>query len=47
MRELTMMNDAVLQQSLSKVDPFLWFAYLPDFYEPRYKLTTEKKQRKK
>lgn len=38
-RALTMMNNSIFQQCLSQVDPFLWFAYLPNVCEPWYKLT--------
>lgn len=38
---LTVMNDSIFQQRLSQVDPLLWFAYLSNLCEPRYKLTAE------
>lgn len=39
-----MMDDAVLQQSLSQIDPFFWFAYLPNFFQPTNELTGKKKR---
>lgn len=44
-KTLTMMDDAILQQSLSQIDPFFWFAYLPNFFQPRNKLTGKKEMK--
>lgn len=42
--ELTVVDDAVFQQSLTQVDSFLLVARLTDFHQPGHKLTGEKKQ---
>lgn len=39
-----MVDDAILQKSLTQVNPFLWVARLTDFHQPRNKLTRENKQ---
>lgn len=42
-RERTMVDDAILQQSLTEVNPFLWVSCLTNFHQPRHKLTEETK----
>lgn len=38
-RKPTVVDDAVLQQSLTQVNPFLLVACLTDFHQPGHKLT--------
>lgn len=39
LREPTVVDDAVLQQSLTQVNPFLRVARLADFHQPRHEFT--------
>lgn len=39
-----MVDDAILQQSLTEVNPFLWVSRLTNFHQPRHKLTEETKK---
>lgn len=43
----TMVDDTVLQQSLAQVDTFLWVWRLPNFHQPRNKLTLREKEKSK
>lgn len=38
-----MVDDAILQQSLAQVNPFLRVSRLTNFHQPRHKLTEETK----
>ena len=42
--ECTVVNDSVLQQSLSQVHPFFGVPRLPDVHQPGHKLTGDTQQ---
>lgn len=37
--KLTVVDDTILQQSLTQVNPFFWVVRFTDFHQPGHKLT--------